>query len=366
MTKNSDRSHGSIGRRTLLAAASAAASAVLLPSGAAQAKGTATTTPRVLRFSDHEPLGGMRTRFLQDVVFPAIERESKGRLRIEAHWNSEIAISYDALSAVGAGDVTDLATVVPEYAPAQLPLQQIFKGFPKGPTGARQVDFFRRVYADVPALEAELRRSNTVPLFFGTGYPLAFYSTAPMPGLDALRGGRWRTASFWHRDFLAHSGATPVTMPWGPGIFDALATGELDGLVVNVDSGYLLDAHRAAPHVLVSKDLWLGHLYVLAVNRDVWDALPPVDRLAVQRATVRAYRTLGAEMDRSFDTQLDALRQAGADVRILTAGEVERWQTATRYREVQAAWAEQQKAAGIADVDAVRRGVTRVMNRYLP
>ena len=35
----------------------------------------------VLRYSDHEPLEGMRPRFLKDVLFAAIERESAGRRR---------------------------------------------------------------------------------------------------------------------------------------------------------------------------------------------------------------------------------------------------------------------------------------------
>ena len=51
--------------------------AVLLP-----ALASAQTT---LRCSDHELLEGMRPRFLKDVLFAAIERESKGRLKIEDH-----------------------------------------------------------------------------------------------------------------------------------------------------------------------------------------------------------------------------------------------------------------------------------------
>ena len=42
---------------------------VLLPGTALAAK--------VLRYSDHEPLGGMRTRFIKDVFFAAIEKEMK-------------------------------------------------------------------------------------------------------------------------------------------------------------------------------------------------------------------------------------------------------------------------------------------------
>ena len=37
----------------------------------------------------------------------------------------------------------------------ELPLHQIFKSFPEGPSGSRQIDFFRRVYAEVPNFPAE-------------------------------------------------------------------------------------------------------------------------------------------------------------------------------------------------------------------
>lgn len=108
------------------------AAASLLPGCATKAR---TQSPRILKFSDHEPLGGMRTRFLKDVLFPAIENESDGRLVIESHWNGEIAASYDALGAVSKG-TADMATVVPEYTAKELPLHQIFKGFPRGRQGA--------------------------------------------------------------------------------------------------------------------------------------------------------------------------------------------------------------------------------------
>jgi len=112
----------------------------------------AASATQVLIYSDHEPLGGMRTRFINDVFFPAIEKESQGRLKVDAHWGGELNNSYEALGKVSQGDV-DMATVVPEYTADQLPLDQIFKSFPVGPTGAHQVDFFRRAYADIPAFQ---------------------------------------------------------------------------------------------------------------------------------------------------------------------------------------------------------------------
>ena len=347
-----------LGRRSFLSfVAGAAACAAVRPAAFAQE----AQPPRVLTFSDHEPLGGMRTRFLKEVVFPAIERESNGRLKISDHWDGEIAAAYDALGAVSKG-TTDMGTVVPEYTAKEMPLHQIFKSFITGPVGGRQIDFFNRVYAEVPAFPAELDRNNIVQIYFGTGYPVAFFRNAPMASLNELKGGRWRSASFWHLDFLKNAGATPVTMHWGPEIPEALKAGTLDGLMVNVDSGYMLKVHESAPHVLVSRDLWLGHVYILAMNKDVWTSLAQEDRDAILRAAQMSYQSLGGVMDKAFDTQLEDLKKAGATVRVLSADEVAAFASVTRYKEVQAAWAQDQQAQGVTDAGAAISQVTAIMD----
>lgn len=351
------RGRGDVGRRLVLTSAAAP----LLLSGFTQAR---PGTPRILTYSDHASLGGMRTRFLRHVVFPAVERESNGRLKIEAHWNGEVAGSFDALRAVGEGVATDMATVVGEYTPGQLPLHQIFKSFPLGPTGSRQVEFLRRVYAEVPAFSAELERNNVVEVFLGTGHPTAFFSTRPLPGLDGLRGGKWRSSSFWHRGFLTNAGATPMTTPWGPGTLDDLRAGRLDGVMVNVDDGFLINIQEAAPHVLIAQDLWMGHTYPVVMNKTVWNGLPRADRAAVRRAAAQSYRTLGPVMDAGFDTQLEALRKGGANVRILDADELARWRITTKYAELQATWVEEQRGNGVEDAGSALKSVTRIMDRF--
>ncbi len=342
--------HHTLGRRALLTVAAGAVAALSLAAPAAVAQKSA---PKTLIYCDHEPLGGMRTRFLKDVFFPAIERESNGRLKIEDHWNGEVAQAYDARGAVGTSPGVDMATVVPEYSAVELPLHQIFKSFPMGPTGDAQVQTLRRIYREVPEFTDELAKNNIVNIYIGTGYPVAFLGTAPMANLDGIAGQKWRSASFWHQDFIRNAQATPVNMHWGPEVYEALRTGAMNGLMVNVDSAYMLKLHEVAPHVLASKDLWLGHVYLLGMKKSVWDGLAAEDRQAIQRAAEVSYRTLGNVMDTSFDTQIDDLRKAGATVRVLGHAEALAWQTATKYREVQAAWAKAQQEKGVANAQAV-------------
>ncbi len=304
----------------------------------------------------------MRTRFIKDVFFAAIEKESKGRLKIEDHWNAELSTGYDALRTVGKGGVTDLAIVVPDYMANDLPLHQIFKSFPTGPSGEKQISFFRRVYVDIPDFSAELAKINAVEVLLSTGYPVAFFSTGPLNTLEGLKGNKWRSASFWHQDFLRNAGATPVSMPWGEEIYKALKARTLDGLMVNVDSGYDLKVHETAPNVLVSKDLWLGHLYILAMNRDTWNGLATEEKQAIQRAAEIAYKALGPVMDSSFDNMVSTMRKDGVKVRLLERKEVDAWKTATKYQEVQAAWVRAQQGKGVKAAGPVLEKVGTRMN----
>ncbi|WMY73276.1 TRAP transporter substrate-binding protein DctP [Buttiauxella selenatireducens] len=334
-----------------------ALSALLIP--------TTVSAAQILKYSDHEPLGGMRTRFIKDVFFAEIEKESQGRLKIEEHWDSELARSYDALGAVKEGKVADIATVVPEYTPKEFPLQQIFKSFPTGPTGDQQVEFFRKAYATIPEFQAELTKQNVVNIFLATGYPVAFFSTKPLNHLDDIKGTQWRSASFWHQDFLKNSGAIPVSMPWGDAIYDALKAGRLDGLMVNVDSGYQLNVHKTAPNILISKDLWLGHVYPLVMNKNTWDKLAEEDKQAIQRAAAKAYQSLGSVMDSGYDAMIKDLRNNGANVRELTSNEVAQWENTTHYQQVQEKWLKEQESQGVKDVRPTMQKVTVLLKDTL-
>ncbi|PLR37512.1 ABC transporter substrate-binding protein [Chimaeribacter coloradensis] len=326
------------------------------------ATASATTT---LTYSDHEPLGGMRTQFIHDVFFPAIEKESAGRLKIDAHWGSELATGQDVLRKVGKTGGVDMATVVPEYSAEALPLHQLFKSFPIGPSGAKQVAFFRQVYAQVPAFPAELQKQNVVDVMLTTGFPVAFFSTTPIQNILDVKGKKWRTASFWHQDFLRNAGAAPVTLPWGPKVSDALKNRTLDGLMVNSDSGIEINAQEAAPYVLASKDLWLGHVYLLVMNKTVWDGLAKDDQQAIQRAAASSYQSLGPLMDSRFTAMMAKMESEGVNIRTLTPQEAENWKTISQYQQVQADWVKAQEAKGVKNASQTLKQLTGLMKETL-
>ena len=80
---------------------------------------------QTLTFTDHEPMGNMRTQVTRQ-FFRLVEQESKGRIRIDHHWNGELSSSYDAYETVREVTKADMATVVPEYDSQRMPLHQLF------------------------------------------------------------------------------------------------------------------------------------------------------------------------------------------------------------------------------------------------
>lgn len=319
----------------------------------------------ILKYSDHQPQDGMRTKFLNEVFFPAIERESEGRIKIEKHWDGEVAISYKALATLKEGKAADISTIVPEYTAVELPLHQIFKSFPAGPSGAEQVSLFRDIYEAVPEFQQELENNNIVPIFLSTGYPAGFFGTSALQYPADIKNQKWRSASFWHLDFLKNAGAVPVRMHWGPEIYTALQDGELDGLLVNIDSAYNLKLHHSAKNALIAKNLWLGHLYIVAMNKDRYASLSAEDKEALKRAAVYSYRQLGKIMDESFREMITKLQADGSVIRILTVNEVNEWAVMTGYKDIQAEWAAEQSAQGVEGVMQTIRKVSDIINLYM-
>lgn len=173
---------------------------------------------QTLTFTDHEPMGNMRTQVPRQ-FFRLIEQESKGRIRIDHHWNGELSSSYDGYETVREGTKADMATVVPEYDNQRMPLHQLFKSFLAGPSGEAQVALIRKAYKTIPELTEELHHAGIHPVLVATGYPVGFYSREPMADLNALKEQTWRTASFWHISYLENAGATNKRHPLGRASF---------------------------------------------------------------------------------------------------------------------------------------------------
>lgn len=126
---------------------------------------------------------------------------------------------------------------------------------------------------------------------------------------------------------------------------------------MNIDSGYDIKAHKPAPYILTSPRLWLGHEYIIAMNKSVWESLSESDRQAFIRAADSSYKVLGGIMDESFAWQVKTLSEDGSTVRLMTDDEVSYWEHATNYEAVQDKWID-----GDAQAAEVLKTLRRLIN----
>jgi hypothetical protein len=92
------------------------------------------------------------------------------------------------------------------------------------------------------------------------------------------------------------------------------------------------------------------------------NGLAQEDRDAISRAAEKSYQTLGSVMDASFDAQLEELRKAGANVRVLGADEVEKFEASSQYQNVQSAWVKEQESKGVANAGQAMADIASIMN----
>ncbi|ROV54416.1 hypothetical protein EGS38_11075 [Neisseria chenwenguii] len=143
-----------------------------------------------------------------------------------------------------------------------------------------------------------------------------------------------------------------------------LKTGELGGLMVNVDSGYDIGAHKSAPYILTSQQLWLGHIYPVVMNAERWKKLSKSDQAAFTKAAQKVYGTLGDTLDKSYDDMLLKLIKDGAVVRMPNGQEVTKFAQAANYQNQQNQWAAKQEAEGVKNVQSVLQKLRNLMAKY--
>jgi len=299
-----------------------------------------------LNYSDHDPLGGMRTQFVKEVLLPEIVAEGAGEIRIRDFWGGALLSSKEILKGIGDG-IADIGMVYPGHYPRQLVAHSIFNLFPRGPTNfADMVWFYRKVYEEVPAFEAEFRKANVFPLMITAGLPGAFASTSPATRLEDIEGDRWRAGGKWPLKYLANVGAVPTAVPWGD-TYMALQTGTVDGTFANYDGIRMMRFDEVASHLLISKELWYGMPFLHLVNARTFERLPEESRQAMLRAAAVAEQRFSATYDETFDAIREAQLADGFTVTELSPDDLARWENSDTLASLQAEWVSEAEAVGL-------------------
>jgi len=328
-----------LSRRSMVLATGAAALFAWSAGGAAAADVT-------LKYSDHDPLGGMRTNFVKEVWLAEIEKQSGGKVKIQDFWGGALMSSREALKGVGAG-VSDMGFIFPGHYPGELPGHSIFNLFPRGPNNFETMAWlYRKAYDEVPEIKEELTKLGVMPVMVTAGLPGAFVATKPIKTLADIRGDKWRAGGKWQLRFLENAGAVPVSVPWDD-VYMALQTGTITGCFTNYDGMHLMKFDEVGKNIMISKELWYATPFVHLMNVRKFQGLPKDIQDAILKASEIAEQKFAAVYDASFDKVRQAQLAAGYAVTELSAEDVVRWENAEKLAQLQADWVAETEKAGM-------------------
>ena len=329
----------------LIAVACALCALCLLPPAAWAA-------PKTLKYSDHDPSGGLRTTFYKDVFLEEISKQTDGRIKIQDFWGGALLSAPEALQGVGDG-VADMGMIFSDFNPKQLLLHQGFKVFPTGPGDYKVlVRFYQDVYTEIPEFAAEFAKYNQRVIFVTPGLPIAFISTKPMDSLTQVKGGKWRASSRWHLMFLKNAGAIATFIPWAE-CYMALQTGALDGNMTNYDGVHMTKQDEVAPNILVAREFWHGTPFLVTMNNDTWSGLSKEDQAGIMKAAAIAGEKFEQVYNGGIDSIFEAQKKAGMKPRFLTRAEVNAWAEVCDTVKADEIWKDELTAAKIKDAESV-------------
>ena len=312
-----------------------------------------------LRYSDHDPLGGMRTQFVNDVWLSEIEEESSGDLKVKPLFGGVLLGSKEVLTGVGQG-IADMGFVFPGHYPERLVAHTIFPLFPRGPAKFENMSwFYHEVYKRVPAFKEELAEAGWEPLMVTAGLPGAFAASYEIGDLGGLEGQKWRAGGKWPLKYLENAGASPVAVPWGD-IYVALQTGTIDGVFTNYDGLHLMKFDEVADHLLISKELWFAVPFVHGINKRKFESLSQEDQQALMEASATAEKQFSAVYEATFEDIRNTQEDAGATVTELSADDVLAWENEEALEGLRQEWVESAQATGLENAAEVMEQVAKI------
>ena len=299
-----------------------------------------------IKYSDHDPPGGMRTKFIKEVWLDEIVKQTGGKVKVQDFWGGALMSSKEIFKGIGDG-VAQMGFFYPGHYPGQLVSYTIMKLFPRGPSKFENMAWlYHQMVKEVPEFAAEMKKANQMTLVYTAGLPGAFTSKKALTKLDDIKGQKWRAGDKWALKFLKNAGATPVSVPWGD-VYMALQTGTIDGCFTNYDGLHMMKFDEVAPNLLISKELWYAMPFVHNVNLTFWNGLPKDVQEGILKASRIAEEKFAKVYEESFDKIMAAQKKAGLKVTVMSKADVLKWENKKELGAMQQEWIKEAAAAGL-------------------
>lgn len=230
---------------------------------------TTPFTPITLVFACHESSTGIMYDLFWKPWMEEVENRTGGRVKIEGHYNGELAAPPDAWDVVINGTV-DVSYVHLQNHPGKFPMCDIVAFTSYGLVNDKLGTTMLELYNKYPEMQQEL--SEVHLLLLGSTYWTSYAGTKPVHTLEDFQGLKALGVGKWQNRRAEVLGMVPVSM--GPfDILPSLQTGVIDGgangtMLIALDFGYM-----------DYLDYWTHYRMeciplIIGVNLDVWDSLP--------------------------------------------------------------------------------------------
>lgn len=318
-----------------------------------------------LNYSDHDPPTGMRTKFLQEFWFPAIEEETEGKVKINPVFGGGLLSSSEALDGVREG-VADIGLVYPDNYSQRMFSYELLKLFPVAPDNFEGMyEIFDRALTELPQFSEDLEKNNQKPLLITTGLPIVFGSTSELDSLSDVQGEDWRASSRWYLEAMRNMGANPVSVPWED-VYMSLETGVIDGVMTNYDGFHMMGFYETSANIIVGTELWWSAPFIHTINQDMWDSLPKDIQEDILRATERAQTEFGNVYQDELESTIQEQKDAGANVKIADEADIEAFNDPELFESMRETWIEEAESDhGIENAEQYVEDMKEIMNDAL-
>lgn len=251
-----------------------------------------------------------------------VEKNTKGRVKVEIYPNSTLFKDKEELEALQLGAVQMLAPSLAKFGPLGVKEFEVFDLpyiFPNR-------DVLHRV-TEGPVGRSLLDKLDSKGIkglaFWDNGFKV-MSSNIPMRLPTDLKGKKMRIQSSKVLDAQMRAlGANPQVMAFSE-VYQALQTGVVDGTENPPSNLYTQKMHEVQKHVTMTNHGYLG--YAVIVNKKFWDGLPTDIRAELTNSMKSATQYANAIAQLENDTALEAVKKSGkTTVYTLTDKERAEW-----------------------------------------
>lgn len=250
------------------------------------------------------------------------EERTKGRVKVEVYPNSTLYKDAEELNALLLGSVQMLAPVPGKFGPVGLPEFDVFDL----PYLFPDIDAVHKVYHGPvgAALMKKLESKGMVGLAFWDNGFRVMSANRPIHTPSDMKGLKMRiNSSKVNAAIMKSVGAIPQTIAFSE-VYQGLQTGVIDGTEGPLSNLYTQKQYEVQKYVTLTYHTISN--YVVVVNKEFWDKLPPDIRTVLEGAMrdATAHNDEFAVKDEA--TAIAAIKASGkSEIYTPTPAEKETW-----------------------------------------